>query len=56
MIYVKINNIFGPIGVYCRNSHNELIAKHLNWEPKVDYDEGLAFLYDWVKQQVTKQF
>lgn len=50
----KLKRVFvpGPVGVQGRNSHNELIEKHLNWEPKYTLKEGLALTYKWIEKQV----
>ena len=28
--------------------------EHLNWEPKVDLEEGLTMTIDWIKKELAK--
>jgi nucleoside-diphosphate-sugar epimerase len=51
---LRINHIPGPLGVRGRNSHNELIYKRLGWRPRLPLKTGLAHLYPWIEEQVTK--
>jgi GDP-D-mannose 3',5'-epimerase len=44
-----------PQGVRGRNSDNTLMRKILNWEPKVELEEGLKITYEWIKDQVKKE-
>jgi nucleoside-diphosphate-sugar epimerase len=48
---VIINNIVGPTGVRGRCSDNRLIKEELNWEPSVNLEMGIGFLYKWIKEQ-----
>ncbi len=48
---IKIKNIDGPIGVRGRCSDNRLIKEELNWEPLVNLETGIGFLYKWIKEQ-----
>lgn len=48
---IKIKNIDGPIGVRGRCSDNKLIKEELNWEPLVNLEMGIGFLYKWIKGQ-----
>ena len=48
---IKIKNIDGPIGVRGRCSDNKLIKEELNWEPLVNLETGIGFLYKWIKGQ-----
>ena len=44
-----------PQGVRGRNSDNTLMRKALNWEPKVELEEGLKITYEWIKDQTEKE-
>jgi len=44
-----------PQGVRGRNSDNTLMREVLNWEPKVELEEGLKITYEWIKDQVEKE-
>jgi nucleoside-diphosphate-sugar epimerase len=48
---VIINNIDGPTGVRGRCSDNRLIKEELQWEPLVNLEMGIGFLYKWIKEQ-----
>jgi len=50
-----IKNVAGPIGVRGRNSDNDLIRKHLAWEPKFSLRQGMELTYRWIEQQVENQ-
>lgn len=50
---INIKNIPGPLGVRGRNSHNELIFKHLNWKPNCDLEDGLRKTYIWIENQIN---
>lgn len=43
-----------PVGVASRNSHNELVSKHLSWSPQVSHRGGLCRTRDWIDQQIQK--
>lgn len=49
---LKIKHIDGPLGVRGRNSNNELIKYHLNWEPTMPLREGLEKTYRWIDGQI----
>lgn len=58
-IYIQISqknlgltHIEGPIGVRGRNSHNDLIAKELNWRPTQELKIGLDKTYQWIESRV----
>ena len=51
---LKVKHIEGPLGVRGRNSHNELLRRHLNWEPSKPLRHGLEKTYAWVEEQVRK--
>ena len=42
----------GPQGVRGRNSDNTLLRSVLGWEPEVSLDDGMAFTYSWIEDQV----
>lgn len=48
---VKIKHIPGPLGVRGRNSHNDLIKKHLKWAPGLPLKHGIEKTYKWVEAQ-----
>lgn len=48
---LSIKNVPGPVGVWGRNSDNELIKEKLGWEPKISLEEGMKKMYAWVEQQ-----
>jgi len=43
-----------PQGVRGRNSDNRLIQRELGWEPTTPLREGLAKLYEWIRDEITK--
>ena len=49
-----ITNVKGPVGVNGRNSNNELIREHLNWEYQWSLREGMTQLYSWVEERVNE--
>lgn len=51
---LTIKNIAGPVGVKGRNSDNALILEKLNWQPTVKLKDGMAKMYEWVKDQVEE--
>ena len=53
---LAIDHIDGPLGVRGRNSHNALIEKKLGWTPQISLHEGLKRQYEWISQQLYKQF
>jgi len=48
-------HIDGPQGVRGRNSDNTQLRKILDWEPKIDLEEGLQRTYAWIEEQVRRQ-
>lgn len=44
-----------PQGVRGRNSDNELIKEVLDWSPKYELYNGLAWTYEWINKQVHKK-
>lgn len=53
---LTINHIDGPTGVRGRNSDNALIQKKLGWEPSEPLRIGLKKTYEWIAEQVKKEF
>lgn len=49
---LKINYIDGPIGVKSRNSNNDLSQKILDWRPKIDLEDGIEKLYNWISKEI----
>jgi len=49
----KEYDLSAPQGVRGRNADISTARKVLDWEPKVDLEEGLASTYDWINQQVN---
>jgi GDP-D-mannose 3', 5'-epimerase len=50
---LRIEHVPGPLGVRGRNSHNQLIAAKLGWQPTRQLREGLEKLYPWIELQVA---
>lgn len=42
----------GPQGVRGRNSDNTRLRQVLGWEPEISLEEGLAYTYAWIEDQV----
>lgn len=42
----------GPQGVRGRNSDNNRLRQALGWEPGISLEEGLAYTYAWIEEQV----
>ena len=41
-----------PLGVRGRNSNNDLIRKHLDWDYSMTLEEGIKKTYDWISDQL----
>jgi GDP-D-mannose 3', 5'-epimerase len=54
-IRVVKKHVPGPQGVRGRNSDNTRLRKVLNWEPGISLEEGLAWTYSWIEEQVCGQ-
>jgi GDP-D-mannose 3', 5'-epimerase len=54
-IRVVKKHVPGPQGVRGRNSDNTRLRKILNWEPGISLEEGLAWTYSWIEDQVHGQ-
>lgn len=50
---IEIVNIDGPIGVRGRCSDNKLIINDLNWEPSVNLNKGISYIYKWIEKQTS---
>ena len=52
---IDVKHIPGPEGVKGRCSDNTLVSIILGWTPKTPLKEGLRKLYEWIKQELTKE-
>lgn len=50
----KKYNPAGIKGVDVRVANVEKIMKELSWYPKVEFEEGMAYTFDWIKNQMEK--
>jgi nucleoside-diphosphate-sugar epimerase len=50
-----IKYVEGPVGVRSRNFKKDRI-KSMGWEAKVSFREGISRTYEWVDEQVRKNF
>ena len=41
-----------PLGVRGRNSNNDLIRKHLDWDYSMTLEEGIKKTYNWIYEQI----
>ena len=46
-------NLDAPQGVRGRSSDNSMCLKTLNWEPKIDFKEGIASTFKWISAQLN---
>ena len=46
------SHVPGPQGVRGRNSDNNRLRQVLGWEPGISLEEGLAYTYAWIEEQV----
>jgi GDP-D-mannose 3', 5'-epimerase len=51
-VRLKKIHVPGPQGVRGRNSDNTLLQKVLGWTPQISLEDGLAFTYRWIEEQV----
>lgn len=51
-----LKHIPGPEGVRGRNSDNSLIIDTLGWEPKIRLEDGLRLTYNWIKEEIEKEW
>lgn len=51
-IQIVKKHIPGPQGVRGRNSDNTRLRQVLGWEPEISLEEGLAWTYAWIEEQV----
>ena len=49
---ITLRHIEGPQGVRGRNSDNSMLREVLDWEPRVDLEEGLVPTYRWIDKQL----
>jgi nucleoside-diphosphate-sugar epimerase len=54
-IDITIKHINGPMGVRGRNSDNTRLREVLKWEPALTLEQGLAYTYQWIEQQVSQK-
>jgi GDP-D-mannose 3',5'-epimerase len=54
---IEIEKVFveGPQGVRGRNSDNTRLREVLGWEPQVSLEDGMAWTYAWIEQQVLER-
>ena len=52
---IDLVHIEGPTGVRGRCSDNRMILRDLKWAPKYDLNQGITWMYQWVKSQVDLQ-
>lgn len=53
-IPVVLRHVPGPQGVRGRNSDNTRLREVLGWEPQVSLEEGLAYTYAWIEEELRK--
>jgi len=52
---LELKHVDGPTGVRGRNSHNDLIAERLGWQPVQPLLVGMKTTYDWIESQVMSK-
>ncbi len=52
-VRITKKHIAGPQGVRGRNSDNSRLRQVLGWEPTISLEDGLAWTYAWIEQQVV---
>lgn len=55
-VSIDLRHVPGPQGVRGRNSDNSRLRAVLDWEPSIALEDGLARTYQWVEDQVRRQF
>jgi GDP-D-mannose 3', 5'-epimerase len=50
---ISIKNVEGPVGVNGRSSNNDLAKATINWEPKLNLEQGIEKTYHWINEQVN---
>lgn len=53
---LDVVHVSGPLGVRGRNSHNRLIEEKLGWKPKYSLKDGITWTYNWIENEVYKQW
>ncbi len=48
----RVHNMNKPLGVRGRNSNNDLIRKHLDWDYSMTLEEGIGRTYKWITDQI----
>ena len=51
----KRHDLTKPQGVRGRNSDNTKLAEFLSWTPKINLEDGLVGVYQWIKSQVESK-
>lgn len=51
---LRIENSYGPRGVFARSSDNSYIRNRLGWAPSKNLFDGLKTTYAWIDQQVNR--
>jgi len=49
-----VKNVIGPVGVYGRVSDNFKIYQDLGWKPKIDLENGMRELFDWINNKLNE--
>jgi GDP-D-mannose 3',5'-epimerase len=49
-------HVEGAQGVRGRNSDNTQLAKVLGWTPEISLEQGLDITYNWIEEQVIKEY
>ena len=48
----RVHNMNKPLGVRGRNSNNDLVRKHLDWDYSMTLEEGIERTYNWINDQI----
>ncbi|MFW6174743.1 MAG: GDP-mannose 4,6-dehydratase, partial [Chloroflexota bacterium] len=49
----RAHDLSTPQGVRGRNSDNSLLHDVVNWEPKIQLEDGIARTYPWIWEQLS---
>jgi GDP-D-mannose 3', 5'-epimerase len=55
-VQLRRRHVPGPQGVRGRTSDNTRVRRMLGWEPRISLEEGLRRTYQWIEEQVRRQF
>ena len=50
----KKHDTSAPQGVRGRNADLTLVKRILNWEPRIDLEEGLENTYKWIERMIKR--